>query len=592
MVAMALAIGGFVGASSPADPPSPSQPLTDRGDRFVPKPPGTKEDLHFWYGPYTVPPGHDLNRIDLDLPVASGYIVTVAPRLVRASDFTEPSNQEAHIHHAHWFGMLGGDGGLGDEADADTFGLAAWTFGTGEELTHADVQGRSAADPHGPIYGRYVQGTNPQLVIYMLHNVTSQPLALYVILDVTFIHGTQAQLDALGGRPYHPLLGVLYGRTFNVPRKGDGRGVFTNAQDDPRGPIQWTSPVDGTIIGLGGHLHPGGINVITENYGSAAHPCPATPGGFGGTLLLRSDSIAAHPFSDEYRMTVTRPAWRAPIHKGDRIRLSGTYENKQHAWYGAMTYDGIYIDNHQPPVGHCAPYLVGPTGASSPSQSTPTTASPRGPGGPGHRARSHRGRRAGHRHYSRRARDRRRHRGTKRRPALPQPNHPAVLSQPSDYLTTGDPTRPPDQPGLWCGAQWGGPPCDRPEQPTGAGMATNTVTIANFIYYPGDRGLTGPQGAPVQIKQGTSLTFFNADNALAIRHTVTTCPWPCNGPTVSNYPLADGFWDSGILSLGIDMIDGSKTKLSASTPPDLPVGKYSYFCRLHPWMRGAFEVVK
>jgi plastocyanin len=123
-------------------------------------------------------------------------------------------------------------------------------------------------------------------------------------------------------------------------------------------------------------------------------------------------------------------------------------------------------------------------------------------------------------------------------------------------------------------------------------MATNTVTIANFVYYPGDRGLTGPQGAPVQIKQGTSLTFFNADNALAIRHTVTTCPWPCNGPTVSNYPLADGFWDSGILSLGIDMIDGSKTKLSASTPPDLPVGKYSYFCRLHPWMRGAFEVVK
>jgi plastocyanin len=123
-------------------------------------------------------------------------------------------------------------------------------------------------------------------------------------------------------------------------------------------------------------------------------------------------------------------------------------------------------------------------------------------------------------------------------------------------------------------------------------MATNTVTIANFIYYPGDRGLTGVQGAPVQIKQGTSLTFYNADASLDIRHSVTTCPWPCNGPTVSNYPLADGVWDSGVLSPGIDMIDGTKAKLSASTPPDLPLGNYSYFCRIHPWMRGTFEVVR
>jgi hypothetical protein len=33
-------------------------------------------------------------------------------------------------------------------------------------------------------------------------------------------------------------------------------------------------------------------------------------------------------------------------------------------------------------------------------------------------------------------------------------------------------------------------------------------------------------------------------------------------------------------------------RLSASTPRDLPVGRYAYFCRVHPWMRGAFEVVR
>jgi plastocyanin len=29
----------------------------------------------------------------------------------------------------------------------------------------------------------------------------------------------------------------------------------------------------------------------------------------------------------------------------------------------------------------------------------------------------------------------------------------------------------------------------------------------------------------------------------------------------------------------------------ASTPKNLAVGKYAYFCRIHPWMRGSFEVV-
>ena len=173
-----------------------------------------------------------------------------------------------------------------------------------------------------------------------------------------------------------------------------------------------------------------------------------------------------------------------------------------------------------------------------------------------------------------------------------QPISPAGPPTASDYLITGDATRPPRQPLPWCGAQWGGPACDRPEQPMGPGMVTTTVTIANFIYSPGDRSLSGPQGGPVQVKQGTSLTFYNADAAADIRHSVTTCPWPCNGPMVSNYPLADGVWDSGILSPGIDMIDGTKAKLSASTPPNLPVGKYSYYCRIHPWMRGTFEVVK
>ena len=116
-------------------------------------------------------------------------------------------------------------------------------------------------------------------------------------------------------------------------------------------------------------------------------------------------------------------------------------------------------------------------------------------------------------------------------------------------------------------------PCDKPEVPRPPGQLTDLVNIANFLYLPGDQ----------------SLTFYNADQAAGIRHSVTTCAWPCNGTYVANYPLADGIWDSS--TLGYDIVDGGNPNPMASTPTDLKVGKYSYFCRIHPWMRGAFEVV-
>ena len=42
--------------------------------RFQSKPAGTQETTKFWFGPYAVPPGHDMNRVDIDLPLQDGYI--------------------------------------------------------------------------------------------------------------------------------------------------------------------------------------------------------------------------------------------------------------------------------------------------------------------------------------------------------------------------------------------------------------------------------------------------------------------------------------------------------------------------------------
>jgi hypothetical protein len=527
MAALVCVLALAAPSAALADDPTidPLDPIIAKGTEFIPKPPGTKEKLKFFYGPYVIPPGWDANRVDLTLPLRNGMVTAVEPGMRSALNGTEPPHQVAHIHHAHWFDL-----NPGSQTDNYFYGLADWFFGNGDEETKANFEERSAADPTGPIYGGYMGALEPQPMIYMLHNKTSAPMVVWIMLDITFIHGTMQELNALGDREYHDVRGVLFGRTFDVPRKPKSKdGTFETPEDDPEGPIEWTSPIDGTLIGTGSHLHPGGLRVITENYGSVENPCPQTGGGYGGTVLLKSDALWRKnvPFSEDFQMEVTNPAFRAPIHKGDRIRISGIYENKKHAWYRVMTHQGLYIDESQPPKGRCKPYLVGKAGRRG-SKVDPTA-------------------------------------GVKNR----NWGH-----HPTDKI---------------CGKRFGAPPCERPLADRGPGMRTNNVTITNFQYHPGDRALGGKEGAPVQVPQGTSLTFLNVDQALNIRHTVTTCRWPCNGPYVANYPLADGAWDSG--TLGYDLIDGGSPNPLASTPRDLPVGKYAYFCRIHPWMRGAFEVV-
>ena len=123
------------------------------------------------------------------------------------------------------------------------------------------------------------------------------------------------------------------------------------------------------------------------------------------------------------------------------------------------------------------------------------------------------------------------------------------------------------------------------------------VEIRNFRYELGDLSDSGPAGRPPVISPGQSLSFVNRDSsdgsaARSAYHTVTACRAPCTDTVGSSYPLSDSgqVFDSGQLGMHPRGRPPASGRLDWSTPRDLSPGTYTFFCRVHPSMRGAFRV--
>ena len=124
-----------------------------------------------------------------------------------------------------------------------------------------------------------------------------------------------------------------------------------------------------------------------------------------------------------------------------------------------------------------------------------------------------------------------------------------------------------------------------PDGPVNPGF----VDLYNFRYQLGDLSLGDPVRNPPVITAGQSLTFRDAgEDAKGIYHSITSCKAPCNRATGIAYPIADGNvqFESGTIGSRLP----ATGSLSWTTPKNLAPGTYTYFCRIHPFMRGAFRV--
>jgi plastocyanin len=115
------------------------------------------------------------------------------------------------------------------------------------------------------------------------------------------------------------------------------------------------------------------------------------------------------------------------------------------------------------------------------------------------------------------------------------------------------------------------------------------LDVLDFKFTLGDLSLPGAAGRPPVVRRGQSITFRNQDDPQAIYHSITSCKPPCNRTTGIAYPIADGpvQFESGTLGTAVPPTTG---RLEWRTPRKLDRGTYTYFCRIHPFMRGAFRV--
>ncbi len=469
---------------------------------------------------------------------ARGFVTRFEPSMVElkpdGSQVT-PSVWDLHLHHVVW--SVPGNGP---------------TFGTGEEKTIVSL-------PQG--YGLEVGGDATWGLNYMIHSLTtSSGRSVQITWKIDWVPQTSPArtdikeanfnwLNVAGGAQGYPVFDAERGFDSN----GDGRFVFPDEVPvdaaapgyEERAKISnarsWTVPRDMVLVFGAGHLHPGGVAMDLQ---------VARDGDDPGTIdgddaaeirpLFRSEARYYEPagaVSWDVAMTVTRSDWRIRLERGDTLSVNSTYDVHKSSWYEAM---GIL------PVAYTRD-LSDPQ-ARDPFSNDAEVAAMYNEGGILTHGR------------------------------LPE----NIDSKARKNLKLPDPRR---------------------LRSKGRRVPSGGIRISDFLYsrggYSASRGFPKRLMRPPVIRPGGSVTFTNQDAILGAPdieqawHSITSCRAPCNRGAGIGYPLAGGpvKFDSGELGFGTQNSASVTTGTSTyTTPPLTAPGVYTYFCRIHPFMRGSIRV--
>jgi hypothetical protein len=376
---------------------------------------------------------------------------------------------------------------------------------------------------------------------HMIHNLTPVPTEVYMTYEIDFI--PKSSPKARGIRPVRPIWMDVENKSgypvFDV-EKGAGQGGRYTYPGDERLAYagrpkrnEWVVDRDGVLVETAGHLHPGGLY---------------------NDLWVRREGARIRPASCASRRSATarkRCRRNAPRGRGANAHLFRS-RAKYYEPAGAVSWD-VSMTASGPDWR--VKVREGDTLWTSATYDTKRAAWWESMGimiaymadtGPG------------------------------RNPFRRRVNFPGRVTHghlPENDNHGGRPSRLPDARTLGDGLAAGG----------------RTVDILDFKYTLGDLSLAGQSGLPPVLSRGQSMTFRNADDGRKIYHSITSCKPPCNRSTGIAYPIADGGvqFESNTLGTAVPPATGA---LEWQTPSNLGPGTYTYFCRIHPFMRGAFRV--
>jgi plastocyanin len=296
----------------------------------------------------------------------------------------------------------------------------------------------------------------------------------------------------------------------------------------------------GTLVAVGGHLHPGGISDdIDLVRGTESRRIFTSVGHYWDRVDNTKDG--GPPTSWDLSMTLTSlPRWAIDVKPGDRIRINATYDTSHQSTYEDMGIAIAYIAPHDA-TGKPTAAGLDPFAPDAQFNHTDTD--------------------------------------------------PAKCLGAGVICTLGTVTH-----GHMAEAGNFGRSDGATALSAMPKQVTDTVHIGGFVYTPGDLTTISFTGIPT-VGLGNKLEFVNEDMAIDVYHTATSCQYPCTGPTGTAFPLAnESRVDFDSAELGYSPSFGPAKNsltwdLDVTEANGFAAGqRYTYFCRIHPFMRGAFEV--